>query len=51
MLSDGLSTTALCELLENRPGFANRAWMDVDTGGWANRCLPLASPINPDGWC
>jgi hypothetical protein len=31
------------------PASANRAWMDVDTGGWANRCLPLRI-ANQSGW-
>jgi hypothetical protein len=31
------------------PASANRAWMDVDTGGWANRCLPLRI-ANQAGW-
>ena len=31
------------------PASANRAWMDIDTGGWANRCLPLRI-ANQAGW-
>lgn len=31
------------------PAAPNRAWMDVDTGGWANRCLPLRI-ANQSGW-
>jgi hypothetical protein len=31
------------------PASANRAWMDVDTAGWANRCLPLRI-ANQSGW-
>lgn len=31
------------------PATPNRAWMDVDTGGWANRCLPLRI-ANQAGW-
>jgi hypothetical protein len=31
------------------PAPADRSWMDLDTGGWANRCLPLRL-ANQLGW-
>jgi len=31
------------------PASPSRAWMDVETGGWANRCLPLRI-ANQNGW-
>ena len=31
------------------PAAANREWMDVETNGWANRCLPLRI-ANQAGW-
>ncbi|MBV8845947.1 MAG: hypothetical protein JO307_24320 [Bryobacterales bacterium] len=31
------------------PAAANREWMDMETGGWANRCLPLRIS-NQAGW-
>lgn len=31
------------------PASADREWMDVETGGWANRCLPLRI-ANQAGW-
>ena len=32
-----------------RPASPDRYWMDVSTGGWANRCLPLRI-ANQNGW-
>lgn len=32
-----------------RPANPDRYWMDVSTGGWANRCLPLRI-ANQNGW-
>lgn len=32
------------------PATADRMWMDIKTGGWANRCLPLRI-ANQAGWC
>jgi hypothetical protein len=31
------------------PASADREWMDIETGGWANRCLPLRI-ANQAGW-